>query len=354
MPARRHGIQFTFPSNLNFHFHASEPAPAQGNNSRFPPNLTHFHDAGAPVPAPETIRGSFKSNTSSCQRTNCCRRCKSRFPTTHLHHAGAPAPSDPTRVSLQIQLIFMMLAHQLLREMQFVFPPTHLLHANAPSPAPNSSSPQIQFSFFMPAHQLHQIPFAFPSKFNSFPHSSAPAPARDTLRVPLLLGFSLSCQRTCSYLRYNSFPPNPHSSSCWRTGYGTSNSRFPPTHLLYASAPAPSDPRFPPNQIHFHHPGGPAPARETIRVSLQFEFSIVEFMLAHQFPSSPVPERVTIRVPSNSPSCQRTSSSTQFALPQNPVLILHASAPARQHEIHFACAPRAGGPRKAISGRDSI
>jgi hypothetical protein len=171
-----------------------------------------------------------------------------------------------------------------------MFPPTHLLDANAPSPAPNSRSPQIQFSFFKPAYQLHQIPFAFSSKSNSFPHSSAPAPARDTLRVPLLLGFSLSCQRTCSYLRYNSFPPN---------------------------------------QIHYHHAGGPAPARQTIRVSLQFEFSFVEFMLAHQFPSGPVPERVTIRVPSNSPSCQRTSSSTQFALPQNPVLILHASAPAR-------------------------
>jgi len=63
----------------------------------------------------------------------------------------------------------MMLAHQFLLQKQFAVPlnPTHL-HASEPTAAGDASRVSLPLAFIIPAHQLHQIQLAFPSKSNSF------------------------------------------------------------------------------------------------------------------------------------------------------------------------------------------
>jgi len=133
-----------------------------------------------------------------------------------------------------------MPAHRLRHvHIQFGFPPILRIHAGAPARARENNSRSLQLTVFMrahqlqhpirvppksssimPAHQLHQIQFAFPSKSNSI-----------------------------SSIRVHSNSP----SSCQRTSSIRSNSRFRP------------------NPTRFHDAGALIPARETIRVSLQFE-----------------------------------------------------------------------------------
>jgi len=116
------------PSDLNFPSSNSCRrtcfCTVQRDTVRFPPNPTHRHHASAPAPAREN---------------------NSRFPATPTLvlriHAGAPAHAVETiRVYLQIQHILIP-ANQLLCEIQCAF-------------RYNARSPQTQLISIMLAHQL--------------------------------------------------------------------------------------------------------------------------------------------------------------------------------------------------------
>jgi len=82
--------------------------------------------------------------------------------------------------------------HQLLHEKKFAFPSKSCSYSSScqrTSTRYNSRSLQIQFSFFMLAHQFqHKIQFTFLSKSTHFHHASAPIPARDTIHISVRIG----------------------------------------------------------------------------------------------------------------------------------------------------------------------
>jgi len=153
------------------------------SRSRFPPNLTHFHILAHQLQ--HEIHFAFLSYWGS------------------HYHASAPVPTCDTIRSLQIHILH---------------------HAGAPATA-HLIRVSLQLTFFMPAHQLHQIHVSLQIK-----------------SIFIILADQLLLEKQFA------FPSNlnfPSSNSCWRTSSPVPQFQnelqfaFPPTHL-HANAPAPA------------------------------------------------------------------------------------------------------------------
>jgi len=232
------------PTNSNF-----PSSKLQIDTSRLPPILVQPH-AATPVSARDTTRVPFNpsclpwefmparqlqlektiraSDSSSSWRASPCRRYNLRFP--------------PFRVRLQYQLFFIMPAHRLLHEIRSSTIRVQL----APARENDSRFPPIAFpsDSILARKFLRGSTSRFPPIPIPIPHAGrhAPPPARHSIRSPLQFVF-----------------PSNSCSSCWRTSTSTKS------HLRSSAI-----------RVQL------APARDTIRISLQIAFT-PDFILARQF-----------------------------------------------------------------------